>query len=72
VFHAGTKESKDEASNKNVTVTSGGRVLAVTSVGRTLDHATKLAYLGIEQIHFENAHYRTDIAAKAMVGSHAT
>ncbi|CAD7969535.1 unnamed protein product [Amoebophrya sp. A120] len=45
------------------TVTSGGRVLAVSALGRTLEHAIKLAYLGVEQVQFENAFYRSDIAA---------
>jgi phosphoribosylamine--glycine ligase len=42
-------------------VTSGGRVLSVTSLGDTLKDALKQSYDNIEKIHFENAHYRTDI-----------
>ncbi len=55
VFHAGTA-AKDEQ-----LVTSGGRVLAVSALGDTLDDAIDRAYAGIDQISFEGAHYRQDI-----------
>lgn len=59
VFHAGTM-LKDDA-----VVTAGGRVLSVTAFGDDLRSAVDMAYQGIKHIHFEGAHYRTDIAAKA-------
>ncbi len=60
VFHAGTKED-----DGNI-VTSGGRVLGVTALGKDLQTAVKQAYAAVSEINFEKAQYRTDIAAKAM------
>jgi len=45
-------------------VTSGGRVLAVTAVGRDLKESTGKAYEGIKKISFEGMQYRKDIAAR--------
>ncbi|MFW5748250.1 MAG: phosphoribosylamine--glycine ligase [Chloroflexota bacterium] len=42
-------------------VTSGGRVVAVSGRGATLDDALQVAYGGLENIHFEGMHYRKDI-----------
>jgi phosphoribosylamine--glycine ligase len=47
-------------------VTSGGRVLGVTSVGPTLEAALEAAYRGAAKIHFDGAHYRKDIGGGAM------
>ena len=58
VFHAGTRRDADAF------VTSGGRVLGVTAVGASLEEAIRKAYAAVEKIHFEGAHYRTDIGAK--------
>ena len=55
VFHAGT------AVHQGQLVTNGGRVLAVTASGADLQTAVSAAYQGVEQIHFEGAHFRTDI-----------
>ena len=55
VFHAGTM------AQDNQIVTNGGRVLAATGVGTTLDEALAIAYQLVETIHFEGAHYRRDI-----------
>ncbi|MCA1757651.1 MAG: phosphoribosylamine--glycine ligase [Bacteroidales bacterium] len=55
VFHAGTRKDSDK------TVTSGGRVLAVSSWGHTMGEALALSYSGIEKISFEGAGYRRDI-----------
>ncbi|MEM7336571.1 MAG: phosphoribosylamine--glycine ligase [Chloroflexota bacterium] len=55
VFHAGTKMLGD------LITTSGGRVLAVCARGNDLDTAVEKAYTGVKHIHFEGAHYRTDI-----------
>jgi len=60
VFHAGTKEVNGQV------VTSGGRVLGVTAVGDNIADAKEKAYAAVDRIHFENAHYRTDIAWRAL------
>ena len=60
VFHAGTQLVDGEI------VTSGGRVLGVTAVGADLTAARDQAYAAVEQIKFEGAHVRRDIAVKAL------
>jgi len=55
VLHAGTRQQGD------MLVTSGGRVLGVTSFGPTLEIALSSAYAAASKIHFEGMHYRTDI-----------
>jgi phosphoribosylamine--glycine ligase len=57
VFQAGTKLEGGEL------VTAGGRVLAVTSVGDSIEKAREKAYEGIAHIDFEGAQNRSDIAA---------
>ncbi len=59
VFHAGT------ALRDGAVVTSGGRVLAVTALGKNLREAVDKAYAGVRAIAFDGAHYRTDIARRA-------
>ena len=59
IFHAGT------AKNGNEIVTNSGRVLGVTSLGKDLKAAQAAAYAAVEKIHFDGAHFRRDIAAKA-------
>lgn len=64
-FHAGTKcacDASDNSSHRSSVVTSGGRVLAIAALARTMDHAARLAYLGVDTVRFEKAHFRTDIA----------
>jgi phosphoribosylamine--glycine ligase len=61
VFHAGT-----EVCNGKL-VTSGGRVLGVTALGKSFEQAIERAYDAVSRIHFENAHYRRDIARKALL-----
>ena len=56
IFHGGTKLSGDKI------VTDGGRVLAVTAMGETLDEARNKVYKNIPKINFEKKEYRTDIA----------
>lgn len=63
VYHAGT--TYDGRSF----YTSGGRVLGVTAVGNTLDQALDRAYAAVERIHFDGAHYRTDIGRKTFTRS---
>ncbi|MBK7211776.1 MAG: phosphoribosylamine--glycine ligase [Bacteroidales bacterium] len=57
LFHAGTKF--DEQSGK--VVTSGGRVLAVTSLADTKAEALKLTYESLQKISFEGNNFRRDI-----------
>jgi phosphoribosylamine--glycine ligase len=56
IFHAGTKRADGEVK------TAGGRVLAVTALGSTLEAARVRAYEAVSHIHFENCRYRRDIA----------
>jgi phosphoribosylamine---glycine ligase len=57
VFHAGTTTDIETEEIK----TSGGRVLAITSYGYTLDEALKNAYKNVELIKFEGKYFRRDI-----------
>lgn len=60
VFIAGAKLDGDRL------VTSGGRVLGVTSVAPTLGEAIDTAYRNVEKIDFEKAYYRRDIGKRAL------
>jgi phosphoribosylamine---glycine ligase len=60
VFHAGT--TRRDASY----YTSGGRVLGVTARASDLGSAVKRVYEAVSVIGFEGAHYRKDIAARAL------
>jgi phosphoribosylamine--glycine ligase len=60
VFHAGTAEKGGKV------VTAGGRVLAVTALGDTLQQAIDYAYLAVDKIDFQDKHYRTDIGKKGL------
>ncbi|RLB58112.1 MAG: phosphoribosylamine--glycine ligase [Deltaproteobacteria bacterium] len=60
VFHAGTRWQDGRF------VTNGGRVLNVCALGADIRQARDQAYRAVEQIHFENAHWRRDIAARAL------
>jgi phosphoribosylamine--glycine ligase len=57
VFHAGTEEEEDQI------VTSGGRVLAVTSLADTVEDALKRSYANAEIISFEGKTIRQDIGS---------
>jgi phosphoribosylamine--glycine ligase len=59
VFHAGT------TLQQNQIVTSGGRVLGVTALGKDLQSAQAAAYAAVEKIQFSGAQFRRDIGAKA-------
>jgi phosphoribosylamine--glycine ligase len=63
VFHAGTKRANNEI------VTAGGRVLAVTALGATIEDARARAYEAISRIDFGNCHYRRDIALNAVTAN---
>jgi len=60
VFHAGTTR------RDGVYYTSGGRVLGVTARASSLDKAVGRAYEACGKIGFEGAHYRKDIAGRAL------
>ena len=60
IFHAGTKIKEGEL------VTSGGRVLGVTTTAPTLREAVDKVYRCVEVINFAGVHYRHDIAARAL------
>ncbi len=57
VYHAGTRRIE------HLTVSDGGRVLAVTALGEDMPAARARAYDAVSRIRFEEAHVRTDIAA---------
>ena len=55
VFHAGTRQEGDRV------VTSGGRVIAVSSYGASMKEALSASYRSAEKIRFEGKYYRSDI-----------
>ncbi|MAN49194.1 MAG: phosphoribosylamine--glycine ligase [Flavobacteriales bacterium] len=55
LFHAGTKKVGETY------MTNGGRVLAITSFGRDIQHALEKSFKNSEKIDFENKYYRKDI-----------
>jgi len=60
VFHAGTSK------RDGIHYTAGGRVLGVTARAADLQTAVARAYSACAKISFEGAHYRKDIAARAL------
>jgi phosphoribosylamine---glycine ligase len=56
IFHAGTRSH-----NKTV-VTDGGRVLAITGKGNTLEEARSNAYEAVAKISWDGFYFRKDIA----------
>jgi phosphoribosylamine--glycine ligase len=60
VFHAGTSQDDGD------TITSGGRVLGVSSRGPDLKCALDHAYEAVGRIHFDDVQYRKDIGSKAL------
>ena len=55
VFHAGSKTESEKV------VTDGGRVLAVTGQGNSLESALTMAYKGTSGIHWNDVYFRDDI-----------
>ena len=55
VFHAGTKLDGDKV------VTSGGRVIAITSFDEDFTKALKKSYQNVEKLHFDKMYYRKDL-----------
>ena len=60
VFHAGTSK------RDGIYYTAGGRVLGVTARASSLKTAVDRAYEACAQISFDGAHYRKDIASRAL------
>ncbi|MDQ3118704.1 MAG: phosphoribosylamine--glycine ligase [Verrucomicrobiota bacterium] len=63
VFHAGTRREGGDV------VTAGGRVLAITALGDTVEEARGRAYETVARIDFQGAHYRRDIALPSVEGN---
>lgn len=55
LFHAGTTNKGDDV------VTSGGRVIAVTSYGNSMSEALEKSYNSVKKIQFEGSYFRRDI-----------
>lgn len=55
LFHAGTKQAGDKV------VTDGGRVLAVSSYGKTMQEALSQSYVNAQKVDFEGKYYRKDL-----------
>ncbi len=60
VFHAGTQKKGEKI------LTSGGRVLGVTSLGSDIEHAIEKVYNSVEKIKFDGCFFRRDIGQKAL------
>jgi phosphoribosylamine---glycine ligase len=56
IFHAGTK-----LGTGNEVLTNGGRVMALTGLGNTIQEALEISYKGAAKIHWEGINYRKDI-----------
>ena len=55
VFHAGTKNENGKV------LSAGGRVMAITSYGKSVFDALNQSYLSAEKIEFNNMYYRKDL-----------
>jgi phosphoribosylamine--glycine ligase len=65
VFEAGV-DRPTQGPNLGQPVVSGGRVLGVTALGDDISQAIKNAYQAVSMITWPGAHFRSDIAAKAL------
>ncbi|MBQ6899768.1 MAG: phosphoribosylamine--glycine ligase [Firmicutes bacterium] len=61
IYVAGAKLADDRL------LTNGGRVLGVTETADTLEAAIAKAYETVKTVSFENAYFRTDIGARALM-----
>jgi phosphoribosylamine--glycine ligase len=66
VFHAGTKIASGEL------VASGGRVLDVTAIGRTVGEAQARAYAAVDEIDWPGGFCRRDIGWRAVERENAS
>jgi phosphoribosylamine---glycine ligase len=64
IFHAGTTKKNGR------TLTSGGRVLAISSLADSLEKALEISYNSARQINFEGMYYRRDLG-KDLLGEKA-
>lgn len=55
IFHAGTIEKN------NKVVTNGGRILAITSYGKSISEAVQKSFINAEKINYQGKYYRKDI-----------
>lgn len=60
VFHAGTKMVD------GYVVTNGGRVLCATALGNTVTEAQQAAYALVDEVHWDDVYFRTDIGYRAI------
>ncbi len=60
-FHAGTK-----INDNGEVVSSGGRVLGITSTGSTIRETIKNTYKGVKKVSFQDSFHRKDIGKKAL------
>jgi len=62
VFHAGTRRKESGTGYE----TAGGRVLGITARGQTVAEARDRAYRAVDQISFDEMHFRRDIGSRAL------
>jgi phosphoribosylamine--glycine ligase len=60
IFHAGT------AIKDGKTVTSGGRVLNITAIGKDIKSAVEKVYKYVDRVRFDGVYYRKDIGKRAL------
>ena len=60
VFHAGTKQ------NEGGVVTNGGRVMAITAFGNTIEEAVAKSLKGSQVVDYEGKYFRSDIGKDLM------
>ena len=65
VFHAGTKMVDGHV------VTNGGRVLCATALGNTVTDAQQAAYALVDEVHWDDVYFRTDIGYRAIAREQA-
>ncbi|MBO2676761.1 phosphoribosylamine--glycine ligase [Shewanella algae] len=65
VFHAGTKMVDGHV------VTNGGRVLCTTALGNTVTEAQQAAYALVDEVHWDDVYFRTDIGYRAIAREQA-